>query len=400
MIIAEICAVSNYSKKYSMRKSMYDALSKKYKKFYFINCNFLIEKQKIKIDENLKKNKNIFFFHPKSYKELNKFLSSHKIFLINNLSYKFYHLMIHILLSKVNIFQIRIDNLGEMSSSFIENWKSVNLQKKIYFIYLKKIPLIIYKILLNINLIWPVDILYLARKDIKNKFEKKNIFNFFLKKNYKILKPIRPKLNLHQNKKYDEKYIIFIDQNFNHEDSIIRGHKLSKIDEKKYFLLVNEYLLKLKKLYKKKIIFCLHPSSNIKIYRKYLPHIKLVKYKTDFFLRKAFIVIFHDSSAILSAIIFKKKIIQVRNNILGKYIILRGQFLNRFFDFCKQNLNRKEDIRKLNKKKLIINLNNKVKKYHKSLNKIFFIEEKYNDINKELFFEINKFKNEKPFKRI
>ena len=170
--------------------------------------------------------------------------------------------MIHILLSKVNIFQIRIDNLGEMSSSFIENWKSVNLQKKIYFIYLKKIPLIIYKILLNINLIWPVDILYLARKDIKNKFEKKNIFNFFLKKNYKILKPIRPKLNLHQNKKYDEKYIIFIDQNFNHEDSIIRGHKLSKIDEKKYFLLVNEYLLKLKKLYKKKLFFvCIRPQT-------------------------------------------------------------------------------------------------------------------------------------------
>ena len=179
MIIAEICAVSNYSKKYSMRKSMYDALSKKYKKFYFINCNFLIEKKKIKIDENLKKNKNIFFFHPKSYKELNKFLSSHKIFLINNLSYKFYHLMIHILLSKVNIFQIRIDNLGEMSSSFIENWKSVNLQKKNIFYLSKKIPLIIYKILLNINLIWPVDILYLARKDIKNKFEKKIYLIFF-----------------------------------------------------------------------------------------------------------------------------------------------------------------------------------------------------------------------------
>ena len=33
MIIAEICAVSNYSKKYSMRKSMYDALSKNIRNF-------------------------------------------------------------------------------------------------------------------------------------------------------------------------------------------------------------------------------------------------------------------------------------------------------------------------------------------------------------------------------
>ena len=45
---------------------MYDALSKKYKKL-FINCNFLIEKQKIKIDDNLKKIR-IFFFHQKVIK--------------------------------------------------------------------------------------------------------------------------------------------------------------------------------------------------------------------------------------------------------------------------------------------------------------------------------------------
>ena len=55
MIVAEICAVDSYSKKYFMRKSMYDALSKRYKKFYFINCNFLVKKQTIKIDKELKK---------------------------------------------------------------------------------------------------------------------------------------------------------------------------------------------------------------------------------------------------------------------------------------------------------------------------------------------------------
>ena len=134
MIVAEICAVDSYSKKYFMRKSMYDALSKRYKKFYFINCNFLVKKQTIKIDKELKKNKNIFFFfHPKSYKELNEFLKSQNFFLINNISNKLYHLFIHISLNKKNIFQIKIDNLGEISSSSIENWKSVNLKKKIIF---------------------------------------------------------------------------------------------------------------------------------------------------------------------------------------------------------------------------------------------------------------------------
>ena len=400
MIVAEICAVDSYSKKYFMRKSMYDALSKRYKKFYFINCNFLVKKQTIKIDKELKKNKNIFFFHPKSYKELNEFLKSQNFFLINNISNKLYHLFIHISLNKKNIFQIKIDNLGELSSSSIENWKSVNLKKKLFFIYLKKIPIIIYKFFLIINIIKPVDILYLARKDIKRNYETTNILSFLFKKNYRLLKPVKPKLNLLQNKKYNEKYIVFIDQNFNHKDSIMRGHKISKKNEKKYFYLIKELLLKLKKSYKKKIVVCLHPSSNSKIYRKYFSQIKTVTHKTDFFLKQAFIVVFHDSSAIISAIIFKKKIIHIKHNNLGKYISMRGEFLNKFFKFFTQNLNHKDDLEKLSKTKLITNLNNNVKNYNKSLKKIFFIEEKYNDINEELISEINKFDNEKNFKKI
>ena len=215
-----------------------------------------------------------------------------------------------------------------------------------------------------------------------------------------MLKPVKPKLNLLQNKKYNEKYIVFIDQNFNHKDSIMRGHKISKKNEKKYFYLIKELLLKLKKSYKKKIVVCLHPSSNSKIYRKYFSQIKTVTHKTDFFLKQAFIVVFHDSSAIISAIIFKKKIIHIKHNNLGKYISMRGEFLNKFFKFFTQNLNHKDDLEKLSKTKLITNLNNNVKNYNKSLKKIFFIEEKYNDINEELISEINKFDNEKNFKKI
>ena len=51
MIVGEICAVGSYSKKYFMRKKMYDNLSKKYQKFYFINCHYLIDKENIKIEK-------------------------------------------------------------------------------------------------------------------------------------------------------------------------------------------------------------------------------------------------------------------------------------------------------------------------------------------------------------
>ncbi len=392
MIIGEICAVSSYSKKYFMRKSMYDQLSKKFKKFYFINCHYLVDKENIKIEKEIKSNKNIFFFHPKSYKELNDFLKIHKIFLINNISYKFYHLKIHMLLNKKNVFQVQIDNLGEMTSYYIENWKSVDIKKKFYFVYLKRIPLIIYKILININIIKPIDILYLARKDIKKNYERKKSFNLFSKKKYKVIKPVKPKLNLGFDKNLKEKFIVFIDQNLNHADSILRGYELNTKEQKRYFYLINKYLSNLKKIYNKKIIICLHPSSNVGLYKNNLKRVKIVKHKTDYFLSRAFVVVFHDSSAILRAILQKKRIIQLTYNNLGNLTVDRGKIYQKFFDFYVDDLNSIKDI---NKKRLSMTLNLKIKNYTNSLRNIFFIEDKYKDINEELIFEIDKFKCKK-----
>lgn len=390
MIIGEICAVSSYSKKYFMRKSMYDQLSKKFKKFYFINCHYLVDKENIKIEKKIKLNKKIIFFHPKSYKELDDFLKIHKVFLINNISYKFYHLKIHLLLNKKNIFQVQIDNLGEMTSYNIENWKSVDVKKKFYFIYLKRIPLIIYKILNNLNIIKSIDILYLARKDIKKNFERKKTFHFFSKKKYKIIKPVKPKLNLRFNENSNEKFIVFIDQNLNHADSIMRGYRLNIKEQKRYFYLIKKYLSSLKKTYNKKIVICLHPSSDTELYKNNLKKMKIVKHKTDYFLSRAFVVVFHDSSSILSAILKKKRIIQLTYNNLGELTADRGKIYQKFFDFYIEDLNLFEEI---NRKRLLMKLNSKLKKYNNSLKKIFFIEDKYKDINEELMIAIDEFKD-------
>ena len=55
------------------------------------------------------------------------------------------------------------------------------------------------------------------------------------KKKFRIIKPVKPKLNLNTNEKLDEKFIVFIDQNLNHADSVIRGYKLNE-RTKKVFL--------------------------------------------------------------------------------------------------------------------------------------------------------------------
>ena len=65
MIVGEICSIGDYKKKYYMRKDLYDNLSNKFNKFYFINCHYLVDKEKIKIDKSIFKGKNIVFFSPK-----------------------------------------------------------------------------------------------------------------------------------------------------------------------------------------------------------------------------------------------------------------------------------------------------------------------------------------------
>ena len=50
MIIAELCNVTSYEKKYIIQQDLYDFLGKKYKKIYFINIRNIFNKKKVKIN--------------------------------------------------------------------------------------------------------------------------------------------------------------------------------------------------------------------------------------------------------------------------------------------------------------------------------------------------------------
>ena len=112
--------------------------------------------------------------------------------------------------------------------------------------------------------------------------KEKKLFIFSQKK-YKIIKPVKPKLNLRFNENSNEKFIVFIDQNLNHADSIMRGYRLNIKEQKRYFYLIKKYLSSLKKTYNKKIVICLHPSSDTELYKNNLKKMKIVKHKTDYF---------------------------------------------------------------------------------------------------------------------
>ena len=283
MIVGELCSDFSFEKKYLLQKDLYNYLGKKYKKFYFINCHNIYNKNKLQIDYSFYKKKNIIFFNPKNVNELNKFLSKNKIFLINNLSFKFQHFFFHFLVSKQNIFQISIDNMPIFSNYKTDNWDHVNFSTKIGFLYRKKFQKFLYRVLIILRIINQIDILYVARKDLYKRYNLAYNKKSLLLKKYKNVEITSVRLPFFsKTKKPLNKYITFIDSNILHPDMLRRGHLIDNTKVKKYFIFLKNYLTNLRKVFKKEIIICLHPSSSHLLYKRHLSGFKMHKYKTKY----------------------------------------------------------------------------------------------------------------------
>ena len=385
MIVGEIVITNNVKKIYSQQKDLIDRLSKKNKVFYLINCHNLIYKKKIIINKFCK-NKKIIFYNPKSTKELTNFLNKNQFFLINNISPKINHLKIHMLLNKKNIFQVSIDNLGILSSYYTENWKSVNLNKKIYFLYVKKFSFFIYRLLILFGFIKTIDILYLARKDVFQKYVLSSFRKLPFKKRYQKIIPTKPRQLNFDKKKQSEEFITYLDNNFNHGDMEVRNGDTTNKSKKIFLNDLKNYFFRLEIKLKKKVVICLHPSSNKAEYKKIFKEFKIVKYQTETYLLKSYLVLFHSSSIANIAIIMNKKIIQLLTKNLGKYFYERSLFFNRYFNFVSHDLEKSQpSINKL----LINQLNSNVQNYQRSLNKLYFLNKKINPIYDLITHEIN-----------
>ena len=387
MIIGELCNNKAFEKRFYLQKNLYTFLSYKYKKFYFINIFYILNKKQVSKKFCFYK-KNIIIFNPKNINELNDFLKKNKIFLINNLSTKFSHIFYHYLVSKKNIFQVSFLNVAIFSNYKIENWDHANFIQKINFMFTKRISLIFYRILVILKIINQINILYVSQKKVFSRYSKYyNKKSFFPKRYGRILKTNIKEPFLKKIKKEKNKYITFIDSNILHPDYIKRGQTLNEKLLKNYFYFLNNYLTILQKIFKKKVVICLHPSSNIKLYKKELNRFKMYKYQTEKYILNSYILLFHDSSSIFSGILLKKKIINLKSNTMGSHANRRAEFYTKKMKFVCHNIEKKILI---NKKKLTANLNNNSKKYELFLNKFYFYKNNSLSIEKLIDREIKK----------
>ena len=231
-----------------------------------------------------------------------------------------------------------------LSSYKMENWVYVSFIQKVKFLFTKKFSLILHRMLVILKVIAQINILCVAQKSTFNRFKLYSNKGLFIKK-YKLIKSTCVKLPLFKKKK-SNKYITFIDSGILHGDISKRAHIITKTMANNYLSFLKIYLTKLSKAFHKEIIICLHPSSSYQLYRKELNGFKIYKFKTEKYILDSSLLLFHDSTAIFSGIMLKKKIISLKSDIMGPYLNARRLFYKNTFSFEEHNIENSFTIKK------------------------------------------------------
>ena len=322
---------------FELNKTLYNVISKKYKKFFIINLynlinnkNYLYNNKKLKYLP-----KNFEIFSPKSYAELDQFLKQKKFVLFISLGKGIKYLKTLNILKKRKV-KIILNNNTNILGKDRDMKLEINKFKflKILKYYFNKFYYILFRLSNLINLTPYIDIVFEANQKYINHFN-----SLFLKK---IGKKININLSYYKelirvnSRSYDDfistknnienKYICFLDSGFDHGDRIrIEGHATEK-QRKKYYNLLSKVLIKLRNIYKKNVIISVHPKTNVKIINKYLKEFKIVKFKTKQYISKSEIIVYHESSSFNWAIILKKKsLCLTHKETMGNYLHVLSQ---------------------------------------------------------------------------
>ena len=337
-----------------------------------------ITKQEIKVDP-LTITKDLIIYRPDSISELKNIITKNNFILLYWLSQSLKYFFINFLLARLKTKIFIISNIGYNPDNF--NYTNRTLPQKIKIFFNIRLNYYFSRLLILFSILPKIDYFFESSSYVINsinnglskKIQKKIPWlNFSY---YKNLIKINSKFydDLINNRfKISEEYIVFIDGFiFDHKDRIMRDGKIIISDRKKYYQHMNNLLQNLQNMYNKKVIICLHPKNNLSSKNKDFKNFECVKYKTEEFISKSFITLYHEGSSILQAIIQKKKIINLYGNYLGPYINLRCELYAKLIDIKRYDL---ENYNLDEKENLINDLNACIPNYDKYIKENLIID--------------------------
>ena len=307
-------------------------LSLKISNYTIINVHLLLTKKnnyKEACTENSKNFQNYNTFTPKSYYELYKFLKKKKFIIHHCIPNNFEFFLVNFFLRISSCKLFVISNVGYNPENF--NYFNKNFLQKFRIFFKLRARYYFFRLFVLINVFPKIDYFFESSGHVINSINNglsKKINRIFPCIDFSYYKRVFKISSKHYNpslkRKISEDFIVFIDgMILDHKDVTLREGKASPKRRFKYYNNLNKILATMGKIYKKKIIICLHPQNSISIKKNDFPGLKCVKFKTEEYINKAFIVLFHEGSSITQAILLKKKIISLQGKILGDYVSQR-----------------------------------------------------------------------------
>jgi len=345
-------------------------LSKKFR--YITVLNFInIKKKQVQINQQTESYSNVKFFSPINNREFLEHIESKKILAFDFLPKSFDFFKIRNLINHKNIYLISLINVGGISNQVIKISKdSLSYDLKSKFIRY------IYRFLVLINYLPAINLYFDPRKEIientnlqikkrikiQNIFKKLNI-NYF-KESYRINCKSYDNFILNK-EKIDHKKIIFIDSKYDHPDIEQRNGKISDKIRDIYFSNLERVFSDFEKNFNLKVDICLHPGSNIEIYKKFFKNRNLHIHRTSDEILNAKIILFHESGSVTDAITQKKIVVSLETRLLGKYYYKRIINNKNLLNFYSLDIDQQEI---LNKDLLLQKFKNSLKNYEIYIN--------------------------------
>ena len=335
-----------------------------YKFKLFTNWPFYEKEFSYEVDNKFKFPNNIEIFIPKTIKDFEDFMIDKELIAINNIGRFLSDLKINFLLGRYPIKQIQIQNIGIYNTNTkllnISFWKKLTLKLNKY--YGHKLTVL----LSDFGLMPKIQIRFTSSSeiiDIINKsFVKKILFKLklFYVKEFVLINSRSFDIFKKNEIKTSEDKIVLMDYNLNHPETVAYQGNLDQINIEKHYYYLNKLTNNLSNMYNKKTVVCIHPSDNLELKKKYFPNLEVVQYQTTENTYKAFLVLFIESSAIVDAILLKKRILNLISNFAGEHAINYTLEWAKRVGFLRINI---EDELKINNNKLLSKLDDAKKNY-------------------------------------
>ena len=320
---------------------------------------------------------------PNNLKELKSILKKENLILMYCLNNDLKYFFINFVISIIGVKKFVISNLGYNPENFNYHEKQKLIEKISIFLKLRFYYYFI-RMLILLKIIPRIDYFFESSSyvinSINNGISKKinNRFKWLDLSYYKNVIKINSRSYdyiLKNKSSISEDYIVFIDgMLFEHKDRILREGKPDIELRKKYYNTLNNFLKMLENKLKKKVIVCLHPQNLISENNNDFNDFKCIKYKTEEYISKAYIVVFHEGSSIIQAIVSKKKIINLYGEILGNYINKRCNMYSKILNLKSYNLNDLNDLKLIDINSLESDLGSRISNYDRYINENIVFE--------------------------